>query len=150
MTIVLEPKSKLDLIGAAQLQQDIERYITSKKKVSSLWIVDLSRVKTIGYAGLKILLTLERLAQKRKCRLVLQNPSATVRSIFDAALLTDNFEFEGDELSEEEEASEPDLDRSDSEASFSSLSDTTPPTSQPFQNLVSTIKAKLTEEVVLR
>ncbi|WP_017661786.1 STAS domain-containing protein [Baaleninema simplex] len=97
MAIVLRPQGKLDLIGAGRLQHDVNRYILSNKHASPLWIVDLSQVKTISHAGLLLLTRLQRLAEKRRSRLILQHPTAAVRAIFEAALVTEYFEVQGDE-----------------------------------------------------
>lgn len=94
MTIRLQPPVQFDLVGATQFQQDIERRVASNPKVSPLWIVELSKVKRMGHAGLRLLLSLRRLAEKRRCRLVLENPSATVRHTLDAAMLDDYFEID--------------------------------------------------------
>ncbi|MGC9504611.1 STAS domain-containing protein [Baaleninema sp.] len=108
MAIVLSPQGKLDWVGTGRLQQDVNRYILSKTHISHLWIIDLSRVTTISHAGLLLLLRLKHFARKRRSRLVLQHPTAAVRAIFEAALVTDYFEIQGDEdTSEESKPSQP-------------------------------------------
>jgi anti-anti-sigma factor len=142
MTLQLQPPIHLDLVGAARFQQDIERAIVSQKQVASLWIVNLAGVKRLGHAGVRLLLSLRRLAQKRRCRLVLQSPSSTVRHVLSAALLEDYFDIEIDAT-----ALEPEDDREIAmqDPELSEIPELETENSQPFHRVVASIRAKLAE-----
>ena len=96
MPVVLQPQGRLDLVGAAKLQNQVERQIISSARVSRSWILDLSKIKFIGHAGVRLLISLRRLAQKRRSRLILQNPTPVVRSVLQVALIEDLFEIRWD------------------------------------------------------
>jgi len=93
MAVVLQLKGRLDLVGAAKLQQYVERYLLSKQSPIDTWVLDLSAIEFVGHAGLRLLVALRRLAQQRGSRLVLRHPTAAVRSILEVALLGNEFEL---------------------------------------------------------
>lgn len=140
MTLQLQPPIHLDLVGAARFQQDIERSIVSQKHVASLWIVNLAGVKRLGHAGVRLLLSLRRLAQKRRCRLVLQSPSSTVRHVLSAALLEDYFEIETDAMLLEDEG-----ETIPNASDLCEQPELQAEKSQPLHRVVSSIRAKLAD-----
>lgn len=92
MAVVLQLKGRLDLVGAAKLQQYVERYLLAKQPKVNFWVLDLSSIEFVGHSGIRLLVALRRLAQQRSSRLVLRHPTAAVRSVLEIALLGDLFE----------------------------------------------------------
>lgn len=93
MTIVLRPQGKLDVVGAATLQQKIEKVATLASSGQKTWIIDMDQVSFINHFGLTALVTARRYAQRQGCRLILRNLRSSVQTLLDVAQLSDQFEI---------------------------------------------------------
>lgn len=98
MAIVLRPQGKLDLMGAAALQQKVERVAALAPPTQKTWIIDLEEVNFINHFGLTTLMVARRQARQRGCRLVLRNLRSPVQLMLDIAELTDEFEILNPEI----------------------------------------------------
>ncbi len=87
MPIVLRPKGKLDLLGAATLQHKLERLANIGSSSQKIWIFDLSKINFINHFGLTTLVMARRMAKEKGSRLFLRNLQPQVELMLEIAEL---------------------------------------------------------------
>ena len=87
MPIVLRPKGKLDLLGAATLQHKLERLANIGLTNHNILIFDLSKINFINHFGLTTLVMARRMAHEKGCRLFLRNLQPQVELMLEIAEL---------------------------------------------------------------
>jgi anti-sigma B factor antagonist len=106
MMIVLRPQGNLDLVGAATLQQKVERVANFAAVTQKTWVIDLARVNGINHFGLTALVAARRYAKDKGCRLFLRNLKPPVQLMLEIAQLNQDFEILDDVSSSSEASSQ--------------------------------------------
>lgn len=93
MAIIIKPKGKLDIVGAATLQQRIDKLVKFGTKTQKIWLIDLENVNYINHFGLSTLVVARRQAQNEGCRLLLRNLKPAVQMMLEIGQIQDWFEI---------------------------------------------------------
>lgn len=83
-------KGELTLLAAHDFEDELMGVLTVTDRV----VIDLSEVTFLSSAGLKILLTIQQMLEKRRDgRLLLKEPSQTAQAVFEETGFSQLFEF---------------------------------------------------------
>jgi len=85
LVVCLYDVERLDAVSGPRVRQDLVAHLESGNSMTM--VIDIGCVERIDSAGLSVFIGLYKLAEGRACRLMVANPTPTVRSMFELTRL---------------------------------------------------------------
>ncbi|MGD1717450.1 STAS domain-containing protein [Dapis sp. BLCC M172] len=93
--ILFRPQGNLDLKGSYRLKQIVDKLIFQSQNF--YWVIDMALVNKINNFGLTTLVVVQKIAEKRGCKLYLLNLQDDIQVVFQITGLDQKFNVLEDE-----------------------------------------------------